>query len=135
MPSRMFERGGRPGDPRIGRIGPAGLEETALAAAQLNLLESISVEVAAERRDDVINVRAHHVAELAMGARLAGNGVHRPLGRASGEGKHLEAVPAEHALGRGQLRLTPVMVDCRSVLTAVDLDALKYAPHRLRQRR
>ena len=58
---RSIERR-RPVDPRIGGIEPARLEESALAATHLDLGEAVAVEVAAQRRNDVVDVGADHVA-------------------------------------------------------------------------
>jgi hypothetical protein len=53
------------------------------------------------------------------------NGVHRMVGGAGGEGQHLKAVPAEHALRRCELGLTPIAVHGGTVAAAVDLDAVE----------
>ncbi len=98
-------------------------------------METVAVEVAPQRRNDVIDIGTDHIAKLAVGARVSGNGVDRPLRRAGDERQNLKAVPAEHALGRRQARLAPVAVDARPVRAAVALDAGEKLPHRLRQRR
>src|SRR6516164_6759763 len=134
-PGRAFDRTGGETDPRILRIESAGAENSALAAAHLDLDETVAVEVAAQRRNDVIHVRSHHVTQLAMGAGMARNGIDRTLRRAGGEGQYLEAVPTEDAFGRRELRFAPIAVDGRAVSAAVDLDAGKRASHRRRQRR
>src|SRR5438034_2011382 len=101
---RALDRTGGETDPRILRIESAGAENAALAAVHLDLNEAVAVEVAAQRRNDVVHVRSHHVTQLTMGAGMARNGVDRTLRRAGGEGQHLEAVPAEDAFGRRELR-------------------------------
>src|ERR1700730_3562283 len=134
-PGRALDRTGGETDPRILRIEPAGAENAALAAAHLDLNEAVAVEMAAQRRNDVIHVRSHHVTQLAMGAVMARNGVDRTLRRAVGEGQHLEAVPAEDPFGRRELRFAPIAVDRWAVSAAVDLEAVKRPPHGPRPRR
>src|SRR3989440_5718272 len=87
---RALDRTGGETDPRILRIESAGAENAALAAVHLDLNEAVAVEVAAQRRNDVVHVRSHHVTQLTMGAGMARNGVDRTLRRAGGEGQHLE---------------------------------------------
>src|SRR5215471_11311270 len=134
-PGRALDRTGGEINPRILRIEPAGAENAALAAAHLDFLEAVAVEVAAQRRNDVVHVRPHHVTQLAMGAGMAGNGVDWTIRGAGGEGQHLEAVPGEYALSRRELRFSPIAVDRRAVPAAVDLDVGKQALYRRRQRR
>ena len=85
------------------RVKPARLEKSAAAAAHLDLGETMAVEVAAQRRNDVVDIRSNHIAQLAMGARLARNGVDRTLRRSGDKGQHLKAVLPEDAFGRGEL--------------------------------
>ena len=132
---RLRDRAGGEADPGIVGIEPARLEETGAAEAHLDLGKAVAVEMAAQRRNDVVGLGSDHIAQLAVRARIAGNGVDRPFRRAGGECQHLEAVPAEHALGRREVRLAPIRVDARAVAAAFDLETFEAAPHRLRQRR
>ena len=50
--------------------------------------------------NDVVRVDAYDIAKLAGRARLARDGVDRPVGIAGDESEHLEARPAEHAIGQ-----------------------------------
>src|SRR5262245_54256077 len=52
-PGRALDRTSGETDPRIIGIEPAGAENSALAAAHLDLDEAVAVEMAAQRRNDV----------------------------------------------------------------------------------
>src|SRR5262249_45164684 len=58
-PGGLLERAGGETDPRVLRVEPAGAEESASAAAHLDLREAVAVEVAAQRRKDVVDVGSH----------------------------------------------------------------------------
>jgi hypothetical protein len=85
-PRGLLERTGGETDPRVLRVEPAGAEESAAAAAYLDLCEAVAVEVAAQRRNDVVDVRSHHVSQLAMGACLPRDRIDRMVRRSGGEG-------------------------------------------------
>src|SRR5262249_61703697 len=82
----LLERAGGETDPRVLRVEPAGAEESASAAAHLDLREAVAVEVAAQRRKDVVDVGSHHVPQLAMGARLPRDCICRMVPRSGGGG-------------------------------------------------
>src|SRR5262249_33648434 len=119
----VLDRAGGETDPRVLGVEPARAEKSATAAADLDLRKTVAVEVAAQRRNDVVDIRSDHIPQMTIGARLTGNGVDRVLRRASGEGQNLEAVPAEDPLRRREIRLAPVAIDDRTISAAVDLDA------------
>ena len=60
----------------------------------------MAIEVAAQGRNNIVDLRAHHVAELAISVSTAGNGVDRALWGAGSEREDFEAVPGIDALGR-----------------------------------
>src|SRR5262249_23301366 len=60
-PRGRLERTGGETDPWILWVEPAGAKESAPAAAHLDLGETVAVEVTAQRRNDVVDVRSHHV--------------------------------------------------------------------------
>src|SRR5262249_45080808 len=73
-PGRALDRTGGETDARIIGIEPAGAENSALAAAHLDLAEAVAVEMAAQRRNDVVHIGSDHVTQLAIGAGMARNG-------------------------------------------------------------
>src|SRR6266542_3479123 len=133
-PGGVLDRMSDEADPRIVWIEPARLKKSASAAAHLDLREAVAVEMAAQRRNDVVYAGPDDITQLAVGARLARNGVNRMLRRSRDKGQHLEAVPGEDALGRAEIRFAPVAVDGRTVAAAVDLHIGKKAPHGSGQR-
>src|SRR5436190_1838659 len=131
----LFDRAGDEINPGVVRIEPAGTEKTARTRAHLDFVKAMAVKMPAQRGNDVVDVRADHVAELAMRACVAGNGIDRVLRRSGREGQNLEAVPAEDALGRGEFGLSPVTIDRRPVSAGLEFDARKMAPYRGRELR
>jgi hypothetical protein len=91
--------------------------------------KTVALEVALQRRDDVVLLDADHIAQLAVRAGARRNRVHRLVGIAADEREHFEARPAEHALGGREIRLAPIPVDLRPVRSAVDLDSRKGFAH------
>src|SRR5262249_8837800 len=71
---RVLDRAGGEADPRIFGVEPARAEKSATAAADLDLREAVAVEMAPQRRNDVVDIRSDHIPQLTMRARLAGNG-------------------------------------------------------------
>src|SRR5262249_52931046 len=93
-----LDRAGGEHNPWVLGVAPARPEKSAAAAAYLDLSEIVAVEVAAQRRNDVVHIGADDVTQLAMRARLARNGVDWTLRRSGDESQHLKAVPGEDAL-------------------------------------
>src|SRR3974390_1239033 len=121
-----------PGYPRIGRIEAAGVEMAALARLDFDLRKALALKMTFKRGNNFIYLRADDVTKLAIGTRHARNGVDRPLRCACVKGQDLKTVPAEHPLGRRQIRFAPVAVNARTLGAAVDLDAGQGLPHRRR---
>src|ERR671931_1855502 len=57
-PGGVLDRAGDEADPGVVGIEPSRLKKSASAAAHLDLREAVAVEVAAPRRNDVVNVGA-----------------------------------------------------------------------------
>src|SRR5258706_15984955 len=97
-------------------------------------LESVLVEVATQRGEDVFRLYTDHEPKLAIRYRARRNRVHRAIGIAAGEREHLEAAPAEDALGRREAGLAPIGLDRGTVLAAIDHEILQRRAHRGRER-
>ena len=81
----------------------------------------MTVEMAAQRRQDLMRIGADHETKLAIGNGAGRDGVDRPIGIAGLEGQDLEAVPAEHALDRRQRLLPPFRIDGGRALAGIDM--------------
>src|SRR6516165_612335 len=127
------ERAAGPSHPWIGRVEAAGVEVSTLHLSYLDVPEAMAIEMTTQRRDDVVDPCADHVAKLAVRPCDAGNGVHGTLRCAGVKGQNLKTVPAENAFGGCQAGLAPVAVDLWSIGAAVDLDARQGLPHGRRQ--
>ena len=96
--------------------------------------EAVGVQVAAQRRQDVLGVDADDEAQLAVGPRPRRDRVDR-AGRIAGlEGEDLEGAPPVDALGRGEAGLAPIGVDRRAFGAAVDRQRGQRLAHRRRER-
>src|SRR3989442_329198 len=82
------------------------------------------------RQEDVVRVDADDIAELAGGARARGDRVHWAVGVAGDEGEHLEAAPAEDALGRSEAGFAPLRIDGGAFGAAADLEVGERLAHR-----
>src|SRR5688572_569475 len=115
-----LDRADGPFYPRRIWIEARGVKDGVARGLELHVGEAVAVEMAPQRREDVVRVDADHVAQLAGRARARRDRVHRTLGVAGDEGEHLEAAPAEDALGRRQAGFAPVRVDARALGTRID---------------
>ena len=107
---------------------------TSRACSSSICAEAVLVEMAAQRRQDLVRIGADHEAQLAIGDGAGRDGVDRPVGIAGLEGQHLEAVPAEHALDRRQRLLAPVRIDLGRALAGIDMGVGQRRAHRIGQR-
>src|ERR1043166_6359446 len=90
-------------------VEPARPEEALTRGGHLYHPEDFALQVPPKRGNDVFRVDTDHGAKLAMRRGARRNRVHRALRIAGDEREHLEARPAEHALGGRQGRLTPAL--------------------------
>ena len=134
LAARLLDRGGGELGPRILRVEPRRIHDHVARLLELDLREAMLVEMAAQRRQDLVRIGADHEAQLAVGDGAGRDGVDRPVGIAGLEGQDLEAVPAEHALDRRQRLLAPVRIDLRRALAGIDMGVGQRRAHRVGER-